>query len=291
MTGVVTSGKAASRSPAPAASGVPKTPPPIRFSELLRRGAPDYARRMGRFGLAAFSLLVGQRLMDRGWPMVEHSSPAAFLSSTVEHLRYQVKLEGEENLPATGDFVIAANHPTGGPEGIILLWLLVTRYGDAVLPANRVLTELPGIAPLIQPVDVFENGRRRLRKPEEFLRAGAPVLFFPAGLTARVRGGRLREYPWQRGFVRVAASGRRPVVPVRVESSPSPLFRGVAALRRLFGVRVNVEMFLLFREFLRRGRRIRLRVGPPIDVQTENDDLKSAGAIARKIQRLVEKEL
>lgn len=247
------------------------------------------ARRLGPVGVGILAALIGQRRSSAVYRFLIAGSPSPrlFLHRALRLLCYRVTVEGIERLPDCAEFIAVSNHPTGGAEGLVLMDLLLKGYGGVRLPANALLQHLRPIAPLCTPVDVFRMNTSRIATVESLIEPGRPLLLFPAGRTARVRGGRLRDFPWRRGFVLLARRSGRPVVPITVRTSQSRLFDVVWRVRRAFGVAVNLEMLLLVREVLRRGRAVHVTIHPPIAAQVLADGT-SPRRHARLVQHLVE---
>ena len=260
----------------------------IDFAALLLQTAPHAARRLGVVGRAIVAAAIGQRRFDRVVRRLCGTSPEAFLREVVRVLDLRIEVRGAERLPASAECIVVANHPCGGAEGVALLQLLLERYGRVVVPANRLLARLGPLASVLAPVDVFGRQRGGTRGPDELTPAATPLLLFPAGRTARERGGVMREFPWKRGFVRLARRSGRPVVPVCVVARPSARFRAVAKLRRALGAGVNLEMFLLVREVLARHRPVTLICEPPIAPDAWNHN-RTDRAHAERVQRLLER--
>ena len=259
----------------------------IKFADVLLQSAPAVARRLGTVGRALVAAAIGQRPFDRVTRRVHGATPLAFLNTAIRVLDLRIEVHGAERLPQSAECIVVANHPCGGAEGIALLRLLLQHYGRVIVPANRLLARLGPLASLLAPVDVFGAKRSGARVPEELAPGGTPLLLFPAGRTARERGGAMREFPWKRGFVRLARRTGRPVVPVCVVARPSALFRRVAQLRRALGSPINFEMFLLVREVLTRRRPITLVFEPPIAPEAWTSDCTDL-AHAQRIKRLLE---
>ena len=142
------------------------------------------------------------------------------------------------------------------------------------------------------PVDVFgakprSSSEPEPRSPAELTPENTPLLLFPAGRTSREYRGEMREFPWKRGFVRLARRSGRPVLPICVIARPSPLFRTIAKLRRALNIQTNLEMFLLVREVLRPRQSITLICEEPIPPSAWNTRLPDRAHAAR-IQHLLE---
>ena len=259
----------------------------IRIADVIAEQAPRVARRLGRFGLWFVGVMIGQRPFGRTLRRVYGATPHAFIRSAVATLDLRIDVRGAELLPDSPEVIVVANHPTGGAEGIVLLKLLLDRYGSVIVPANRLLCRLQALSPVIAPVHIFDKGPSKTRVPEALVPPGTPLLLFPAGRTARERGGVMREFPWKRGFIRLARRSGRMIVPVCVVTRPSRLFRTIATVRRLLHCPINIEMFLLVREVLLRRRRVTLVVEHPVASDDFAGDPTDA-VRAERIQKMVE---
>ena len=286
----------ASRHPPPAASSIDTTAaagsPGIDFARLLLQNAPDAARRLGPFGRILAAAAIGQRPFNRVIRQVHAPTPQAFLDNLIRVLDLRVQVIGSEHIPSSGEFIVAANHPRGGIEGIALLHLLLEHCGRVIVPANRLLQHLPPLKPLMAPVDVFgtkpgSSSEPEPRSPAALTPENTPLLLFPAGRTSREYRGEMREFPWKRGFVRLARHSGRPVLPICVIARPSPLFRTIAKLRRALNIQTNLEMFLLVREVLKPRQSITLICEEPIPPSAWNTRLPDRAHAAR-IQHLLE---
>jgi putative hemolysin len=167
-----------------------------------------------------------------------------------------------DRVPTSGPTLVAAEHPTGAMEGILLLALLRRRRPDVKVLANRWLARIPALAGLVVPIDVYGHGNLgAVRAALRHLDAGGLLLAFPAGAVAWRRPGqrRAREAPWQQSFAALQRRSGAAVVPVHVAAENPGWFHAAGALHR------HVRTVLLPRALLaQRGRSVALRVGHPI---------------------------
>jgi len=120
---------------------------------------------------------------------------------------------GEENVPARGPAVIAANHPSYLDP--LLLSLQVRR--PIYFMAWDALFEIPGLAWLIRrlrafPVQLKRPDPRSTREAVRLLGAGAVVMIFPEA--GRSLDGSLQRF--QSGAFRLACALKVPVLPVTI---------------------------------------------------------------------------
>ena len=53
-----------------------------------------------------------------------------FSASMMKYFNLTIEVEGEENLPNEGAYIFAANHPLGGLDGHVLMYLVGNKYGN-----------------------------------------------------------------------------------------------------------------------------------------------------------------
>ncbi len=226
-----------------------------------------------------------------------HRSPESFCERALTYLGITVVVHGGESLAGIPRPVFASNHPSGGIEGLVLMREILHTYGDVAVPANELLARITPLSSLVVPIDRYRGNAAVSGKYADLFQGSRPVLIFPAGRTARMRGRRLREFPWQKSFVTHARRSQRPVVPVWVSGQNSRLFNTLYSLRRLCSIPLNIEMFLLVRElFARRGDTVHVVFGRP-QYMAQDDRGPGASSLAqdavraRSLQRYVEFEL
>src|SRR4051812_12694674 len=71
-------------------------------------------------------------------------------------VQYEVSDEDLTNIPKTGPFILIANHPYGGIDGMILLSAISRIRPDMKLVANYLLKQIPQLADRIIAVNPFE---------------------------------------------------------------------------------------------------------------------------------------
>jgi putative hemolysin len=83
----------------------------------------------------------------------------AFVDSILRKLniKYSYTENLKEKIPATGPFIIIANHPLGGIDGLLLLKLICEIRPDFKMQGNFLLQQIEPIKDLILPVNPFED--------------------------------------------------------------------------------------------------------------------------------------
>jgi 1-acyl-sn-glycerol-3-phosphate acyltransferase len=150
---------------------------------------------------------------------------------------YRIEVRGA--VPASGPFVLAANHEAG-LDAVILP--LATRRPVHFMAKQELWRRRP-IAWLMDALGGIPVSRGRgdveaLRRACSLLEAGEPVGVFPQGTT--VRGDR----PWRRGAAKLALATGAPLVPVLLVNTREAFSRGrigFPKVRILIGEPIAVE--------------------------------------------------
>lgn len=175
------------------------------------------------------------------------------------NIRFEAPHEG---IPATGPLIVAANHPTGAMDGLVLAETVRRRRSDVRILANRLLARIPELAESCFFVDPFGGpgaaGRSRagLRSAHLWLRAGGALVMFPSGEVAGLEG----EAAWNEALGRLALATHARVLPVFLDAHNSRLFYTASRIHP------QLRTALLARELLnKRGTRVRVFVGHSIE--------------------------
>lgn len=229
---------------------------------------------------------AARRMIDHcaplpGWDALEHISSILALDLTIE---------GLDNIPTKGGFILAPSHPTGIADGIAAFDMLKRVRRDISIFANRDAERVaPQFRDVIIPVE-WREGEKTRAKSRDTLQLTArafaeqrAIVLFPAGRIAFWNEGSLTERPWQTSCVALARRYDVPIIPVNITARNSGLF--------YFLSRYSTELrdMTLFRELLnKRGLKFNLRIGAPVaPAQLEGD----ISEIATKLQHLAVNEL
>ena len=128
-----------------------------------------------------------------------------------------IRVEGREHLPATGGYIVAANHISGyDPPAIEFALRTPVRY-----MGKQELFQVPLLGGFLRalgnfPVRRGESDRQAMGTALRVLEAGQPLGYFPEG--TRSKDGRLRRA--KPGVAFLARRSGAPIVPVAVVGTP-----------------------------------------------------------------------
>ena len=170
-------------------------------------------------------------------------------------------------VPLTGPAVIAANHPFGGIEGLLLAHIILSRRSDLRILANVHLQRVAELKELFIAVNPFEGKRavreniQPLRSAVRWVEGGGALLVFPSGEVSHFQFKRssITDPEWRPSVGHIVRRTGAPAVPAYVCGRNSLFFQLLGC------VHARLRTALLAREFLNKShRRIRIRFGPPV---------------------------
>jgi 1-acyl-sn-glycerol-3-phosphate acyltransferase len=191
-----------------------------------------------------------------------------FIEKILEEFGVKIITEGLANLPSHGRYIIVANHPLGGLDGMALMKVVGSVRKDILFPVNDLLMHLPNLKPLFIPLNKHGRNVDNIRLFDEAFASDAAILYFPAGLCSRKINGKIIDLEWKKTFIAKAKKFRRDILPVYIEGSNSNFFYNLARWRAKSGLKTNIEMLYLVDEmFKQKDKEILLKFGKPLPYQ------------------------
>jgi putative hemolysin len=206
------------------------------------------------------------------YEQLPENSSDTFAQHALRILNIDANCSTEEltHVPRQGPLIVAANHPHGALDGLLLVALLRHVRSDLRLLANYWLARIPELRASCFFVDPFEGptcaarSRVGLRAAHLWLKHGGALVFFPAGMVAHDRrpDGSAIDPPWKETVGRMALRTGARVVPAHIAGSNSNWFYWAGRLHP------NLRTLFLARELLKqRGQRVTVRFGEPFSPQ------------------------
>jgi putative hemolysin len=207
-------------------------------------------------------------------------SRPAFVRGLLEELDVEARISPADlgRIPAAGPVIALSNHPFGILDGVLLTELLSRVRSDVRVLTNRVLGELPELAPFCIFIDPFERQENRLANGRALkqaighVRGGGLLLIFPAGEVAHfdLRTRAIRDREWMPTAARLIRITGAKAVPILVRGSNSLRFQMLGMVHpRLRTAALPAELLN------KRGQTVEVLVGSPIDpsrLETVLDD-------------------
>lgn len=245
----------------------------IDLHKILRsRAGGAKGRLIPGFVISALERLIHQKELNETLDATYPAEGTEFAEAVYCHFNLQLEVRGLENIPATGRFIFASNHPLGGLDGIGLIKVLGARYGDDGLRflVNDMLMNVEPLRPVFLPINKYgSQGRTAARAIAEAYASDVQMLIFPAGLVSRLQpDGSVADLTWQKSFIQKAVEYERDIIPVHFDGLNRTRFYKTAYWRKRLGLKVNIEQAMLPAELCAaRGNKFRVTFGTPISCE------------------------
>jgi 1-acyl-sn-glycerol-3-phosphate acyltransferase len=189
-----------------------------------------------------------------------------FINAVIQDFSVKIHTFGTENIPKTGRFIFAANHPLGGFDGMVLMKIVSNYFSDFKFLVNDILMNIKNIQDLFIPIN--KHGKQALEAAaqlEQTYLSDTQIMTFPAGLVSRKIKGKITDLEWQKNFITKAFKYHRDIIPVHFNGRNTNFFYRLANLRRFLGIKANIEMLYLVDEtYKHRNEELMVRFGTPI---------------------------
>jgi len=262
----------------------------LDLDQVIGNKNPGLLKILPRFVLDYLKKVIHQD--DLNGILTRHASlyDLDFLDAVLKDFGVKIIYNGLENIPVQGRWIVAANHPLGGLDGMALMWVMGKIRKDIVFPVNDLLLNIPNLKGLFIPVNKHGSNAGNAKLIDETFASDKAMLFFPAGLCSRKQNGQICDLEWKKSFISKAKRHKRDVIPCYINGRNSNWFYNLARLRAMLGVKANIEMLYLVDEmFGQRDKEIVITFGKPISYtifDKQNSDLVWAQKLKAHIYNL-----
>ncbi|MDE6440266.1 MAG: glycerol acyltransferase [Bacteroidales bacterium] len=266
----------------------------IDLERIIRDKSEKLYRRLPRFVIGWLNRLLHVDELNAYLYKERDAWGIDFATAILDDFGCRITLQGAENLPASGRYILVANHPLGGLDGMAIISRVGAVRPDILFPVNDFLMALPNLRPVFVPIDKTGRNIHNQRLLAEAFASDNLLLYFPAGLCSRKqKDGGIRDEEWKKTFIAKARETQRDIIPVFVDGKNSCFFYNFARWRKRLGLKFNFEqLFLVDEMFKQKGREIRLTVGRPISRSVLEDrslsDRDWAQAVKAHVYRLAD---
>lgn len=252
---------------------------------------PSLARWLPAAFFGFLERLVHQDEINRFLEQSGHLRDLAFAREVLCYFGVNVLAKGTEHLPKDGAFVLVANHPLGGLDGLVIYDILGQHRDKFASLSNDIMMQVKPLNGLFIPVNKHgSQSRDNLKILTTRIQEGFGIIVFPAGLVSRRQQGLVRDLEWKKSAVSLARKYNLKLIPVFIEGQLSERFYRTYTWRKRLGIRLNLEMLFLPDEMFRlRGRQVTLHVGQPVlphEFDNGEDDLTWTQKIRDAVYRL-----
>lgn len=263
---------------------------PINIKEVFLKKNPKLAKKIPGFVYRYITRIM--HIEEINEILVKHGNERGveFANSMVKHFNVHQTLIGEENIPKTGSFIFASNHPLGGFDSLLIMSNLDRILGNVVTLVNDVLMNIPQLHPVFVPLNKHgSHSKEVIRNIHEAYSSNKQILIFPSGFASRRINGIVQDYEWKKHFIAKSIEYKRDIIPIHVSGRNSNFFYNLCNFRTFFRMKWNLEMFYLADEtFGHKNQKFTITFGKPIPY-THFDKSKTLDQWAAEVRALVYK--
>ncbi len=239
---------------------------PINIKEMFLEKNPKLAKKIPGFVYRYINRIlhideINKLLADHG-----HELGIEFAGSMVKDFNVQETINGIENIPASGRFIFASNHPLGGFDALLILCNIDRLLGQPITLVNDVLMNLTPLKPIFIPLNKYGGHNKDvIRQLHEAYSSDKQILIFPCGFASRRKKGVIQDPEWKKHFIAKSIEYQRDIIPVHVSGRNSNFFYNLANFRTFFRIKWNLETFYLADEtFRHKNQKFTITFGKPI---------------------------
>lgn len=238
----------------------------IDVEKVIGNKNPRLLKALPKFLVRYLKRIIHQDELNGAIDRHKNEMGLPFVNSILGELGANYEVVGLENIPTSGRFIFASNHPLGGLDGLVLINEVGKWSPNIKFVVNDLLLNVKNLEPVFVPVN--KHGRQSsdyARKIDAAYQSSDQILYFPAGLCSRKVDGKITDLEWHKSFIVKAIKYQRDILPVYFEGRNSNFFYDLARLRSLLNIKVNIEMLYLVDEmFKQRRKKMRVIFGKPI---------------------------
>lgn len=249
----------------------------IDVKKVLYSKNPGLKKVVPKFLISHLKRIIHQDELNELLEKKGYLKDAEFIAASLEFLGIKYNVYGTENIPLGTRNIFVSNHPLGGLDGLVFINELSKFYEFLKFPVNDILLNIKNLTDIFLPINKHGlQNRESVKQIDQAYASENQILYFPAGLCSRRKNGVITDLEWQKSFINKAVQYKRDIVPAFFSGKNSSFFYTLANVRKIFGIKLNLEMLYLPDEmFKQKNKEIGLVFGEPISWQTF-DKSKSA---------------
>lgn len=248
--------------------------------ELISKDAVSKGLKLQKLKLAALAPLIIRALklekVNKLYANHAETKGMEFADEILKELQVAYEFNPDElkNIPQHEPFIVVANHPYGGIDGLMLLRILTQARPDFKIMANFLLQLIPTLKDNFVSVNPFEKSSKTgtnisgIKKSLQLLQDGHPVGIFPAGEVSSLQLNTLKisDKLWNPVVGKMILKAQVKVVPVYFSGHNSIVFNLLGLVHpSLRTAKLPSELFN------KSSDKIQIRIGKPINIKTINE--------------------
>jgi putative hemolysin len=262
----------------------------INIREVFLKKNPGLAKKLPGFVYRYINRIM--HIDEINEILINHGNERGieFANSMVKHFNVHQTINGIENIPTSGRYIFASNHPLGGFDSFLIMNTVYNILGEVNTLVNDVLMNIPQLRPVFVPLNKHGGlPKEVLKQLHEAYSSDKQILIFPSGFASRMIKGQIQDFEWKKHFIAKSIEFQRDIIPVHVSGRNSDFFYRLANFRSFFKLKWNLEMFYLADEtFRHKNQKFTITFGKPISYK-QFDKSKTLDQWAAEVRDIVYK--
>lgn len=245
---------------------------PINIREIFKKKNPVLAKFLPGFVYGYINRILHIDFLNDFLKRNGHLRGIPFVEQSIQEFNIKEQINGFENIPESGRFIFASNHPLGGFDAFLLMKCVDKRLGKLKFLTNDILLGIPSLRPMFIPINKHgSNSREAAEILNATYNSDEQILIFPSGLASRKIKGKIVDLEWKKHFIAKSVNHHRDIVPVFIGGRNTNRFYRLANLRKFLRIKWNIEMFFLPDELIKHtNSEVPIYFGKPIPYTTFN---------------------
>ena len=126
---------------------------PIDIKEVFAAKSPGLAKIIPGFVYRYIKRILHLDFINDFLKRNGHLSGIEFVDQVVNEFNVTEHIYGYDNIPDSGRFIFASNHPLGGFDGMLLMKLVDKKLGKLKFLSNDILMTIPNLNEMFVPVN------------------------------------------------------------------------------------------------------------------------------------------
>ena len=200
----------------------------IDIEKIIGEKIPKLANKLPRFAFRYLKKILHQDDINSLLSRTEGVSGLPFVDETMKEFKTSVNAVGLEHVSKEGRYIVAANHPIGGLDGIALIDTVGKIRPDVITPVNDFLMFIPNLRPLFIPVNKLGSNADNIKIFNDTFAGDRTICFYPFGLCSRKQKGKIIDLEWKKTFITKARTYHRDIIPTHSDNQIPALLRAVS---------------------------------------------------------------
>ncbi len=241
----------------------------INIEKVLEDKTPTLNKFVPGFVVNYLKRLIHQDEFNANLIKHENLEGIDFIDASLADINVSTEVQGLENIPKDGRYIIASNHPLGGLDGLALMLAVSKKRKDIIFPVNDILMNVKHLQPLFIPINKHGSNAENIQIINDTFASDKIICYFPFGLVSRKLKGKIMDLEWKSTFITKAIRFKRDIIPTYIEGRNSNFFYNLSNIRKSMGIKINIEMLFLVDElYKQRDSTLKITFGKPIPYAT-----------------------